>query len=78
MLLVEIRGGCAFVSSEDCEQYLFKDWDNDPNPKHRPELMDSEELECTRDDCFQDRDNCPDCCDGDKYRSPDCYYVEHY
>ena len=26
-------------------------------------------------DCMQDRDSCPDCCDGDLYRSPDAYEV---
>ena len=24
-------------------------------------------------DCQQDKDNCPDCCDHDKYVSPDSY-----
>lgn len=24
-------------------------------------------------DCQQDKDNCPDCCDGDLYLSPDAY-----
>lgn len=26
------------------------------------------------DDCQQDKDNCPDCFQGDLYRSPDDYY----
>ena len=30
---------------------------------------------CFREDCRQDKDNCPDCCDGDLYRSPDEYEV---
>lgn len=24
-------------------------------------------------DCQQDKDNCPDCCEHDKYISPDAY-----
>ena len=24
-------------------------------------------------DCMRDKDNCPDCCNGDLYRSPDAY-----
>ncbi len=30
-----------------------------------------EQLECHRDDCQQDKDNCVDCFGGDKYKSPD-------
>lgn len=26
---------------------------------------------CKSVDCQQDKDNCPDCCNGDKYKSPD-------
>jgi hypothetical protein len=29
--------------------------------------------DCEIGDCQQDKDNCPDCCDRDKYRSPDEY-----
>ncbi len=25
------------------------------------------------DDCMKDRDYCPDCCDGNLYKSPDSY-----
>ena len=35
------------------------------------EFAQGEESICY--DCMRSRDNCPDCCDGDLYRSPDSY-----
>jgi hypothetical protein len=37
------------------------------------EFVQGEDRLC--EDCMQDRDSCPDCCDGDLYRSPDAYEV---
>lgn len=37
------------------------------------EFKQGEERVC--EDCRQDNDMCPDCCDGDLYRSPDEYEV---
>ena len=35
------------------------------------EFKQGEEKICY--DCMRDKDNCPDCCDGDLYLSPDSY-----
>lgn len=35
------------------------------------EFKQGEESVCY--DCMRDKDNCPDCCDGDLYLSPDRY-----
>ena len=37
------------------------------------EFVQGEDRTC--EDCQQDKDNCPDCCDGDLYRAPGGYEV---
>ena len=37
------------------------------------EFVQGEDRLC--EDCMQDRDSCPDCCDGDLYRAPGGYEV---
>ena len=41
----------------------------DPEPDR--EFKQGEDRICY--DCMRDKDNCPDCCEGDLYRSPDSY-----
>lgn len=57
-------------------RYLSQESGNGQKYTQKEETMEEdfkpgEEDICS--DCMQDRDSCPDCCNGDLYRSPDAY-----
>jgi hypothetical protein len=54
-----------------CSECPFSEEPTEEEKEQADEWEVDSMLQCQ--DCMRDRDMCPDCCDGDLYRSPDDY-----